>query len=454
MSNLRLAAVIAASLAALPAVAQQQFPATLAGHAFLPATTFMPAPADAPAFLHSSGKFTGAPAQRVSGIGALEGTSFLSAAKAPRGTGHYLPAAGQPVQGFSGIKTMAGGEYLVLTDNGFGGKANSPDAMLMFHRVKPDWTTGRVLLQETLFLHDPDHKVPFVIVTEATATRYLTGSDFDIESIQPIGDAIYFGDEFGPYIIKTDLKGKVLSVHGTMVDGKPARSPDHPAMSMPAVPGAVKFEVRRSRGFEGMAASKDGKTLYPLIEGPVWDAAANAWEMKNGREYLRILEFDVARGEYTGKSWKYLLEINGNNIGDFNMIDASTGLIIERDNGEGDAAQACAGEPKSDCFNIAAKFKRVYKIDLAQADAEGFVKKVGYIDLMDIADPDGKAKIGGKGGKLTFPFVTIEDVDVVDADHIIVANDNNYPYSMGRALGQQDHNEFVLLKVGDFLRAK
>jgi hypothetical protein len=454
MSTLRLAAIVAASLAAVSAQAQQQFPATLAGHAFLPAATFVPAPADAPAFLHSSGKFTGAPGQRVTGIGTLEGTSFLSDAKAPRGTGHFLPAAGQPVQGFSGIKTGPNGEYLVLTDNGFGGKGNSYDAMLMFHRVKPDWTTGRVQLVETLFLHDPDRKVPFATVGETTEKRYLTGADFDIESIQRIGDSLYFGDEFGPFIIRTDLKGKVISVHGTMVDGKPARSPDHPALSMPAVPGAVKFEVRRSRGFEGMAASKDGKTLYPLIEGPVWDAAANTWEMKNGKEYLRILEFDVAKGEYTGKSWKYLLEINGNNIGDFNMIDDSTGLIIERDNGEGDAAQACQGEVKRDCFNVPAKFKRVYKIDLSQADAEGFVRKIGYIDLMDIADPEKQAKLGGAAGKFTFPFVTIEGVDVVDADHIIVVNDNNYPYSMGRALGRQDNNEFILLKVSEFLKAK
>jgi len=42
--------------------------------------------------------------------------------------------------------------------------------------------------------------------------------------------------------------------------------------------------------------------------------------------------------------------------------------------------------------DVPAKFKRIYKIDFAQsdangADADGFVKKVGYIDLMDIDDP-------------------------------------------------------------------
>lgn len=36
------------------------------------------------------------------------------------------------------------------------------------------------------------------------------------------------------------------------------------------------------------------------------------------------------------------------------------------------------------CWEAPAAFKRVYLIDFEQADAEGFVKKVAYIDLMDI----------------------------------------------------------------------
>ena len=39
---------------------------------------------------------------------------------------------------------------------------------------------------ETVVLHDPDRKVPFRIVNENTPRRYLTGSDFDIESIQRV----------------------------------------------------------------------------------------------------------------------------------------------------------------------------------------------------------------------------------------------------------------------------
>ncbi len=451
-------AVIAATLvlaAVVPATAQTQFPAVLAGHAILPAASFVAAPSDAPDSLKLSGKYTTPDGRRRDTPGSVPGTSFLSDRAAPRPTGLSLPfAAGQPVQGFSGIKTAKDGTFWVLTDNGFGNKRNSPDAMLMFHRVRVDWTRGAVDRVETIFLRDPDRVIPFHVVNEATPQRYLTGSDLDVESMQPIGDAVYFGDEFGPYLIRTDRTGKVTGFWETTLDGKVLRSPDHFAVSTPATPGPFAVPVRRSRGYEGMAASPDGRFLYPLLEGPLWDEQAKAWESRNGREYLRILEFDVAQGRFSGRSWKYLLEVNDNNIGDFNMIDAATGLIVERDNGEGDARLACNGPARPDCFNIPARFKRVYKIDLSQPDADGFVRKIGFVDLLDIKDPESKARTGSANGVFTFPFVTIENVDVVDADHIVVANDNNLPFSAGRKANTQDDNEIMLLRVPELLRAK
>ena len=451
-SSILLAA--AALVLATSAAAQTKYPAVLDGHAVLPALTLVPPPADAPADLAISGRYAGPPGKRIDTPESVPGISALSDKAAPRPTGLSLPFRGQPIQGFSGIKNLRDGTFLTLSDNGFGSKANSPDAILMFHVVKPDWKTGAVERVSTGFLNDPDRKVPFRIVNENTPKRYLTGSDFDLESVQPIGDALWFGEEFGPYLVKTDKTGKVLAVFDTLVDGKVVRSPDNPGLTLPNAPGPVAFEVRRSKGFEGMAASPDGKFLYPLLEGPLVTASGEP-ETKDGRRYLRILEFDVDKGAWTGKSWKYALEQPNNAIGDFNLIDSTSGLIIERDDSEGDPALACKPEAiKADCFNVPAKFKRIYKVDLAQADTDGFVKKVGYIDLMDIDDPQKLARQGGKDGKLTFPFFTIENVDLVDADHIIVGNDNNLPFSSGRALGKSDDNELILLKVTDLLKAK
>jgi hypothetical protein len=55
----------ALAFSASPALGQQ-FPATLAGHAVLPAaTTFVDAPADVPESLRTSGKYTGPGNRRV-----------------------------------------------------------------------------------------------------------------------------------------------------------------------------------------------------------------------------------------------------------------------------------------------------------------------------------------------------------------------------------------------------
>jgi len=51
-------------------------------------------------------------------------------------------------------------------------RTNSPDSMLYLNRHNIDWATGKVERQETVFLHDPDRKVPFRIVHEDTASRY------------------------------------------------------------------------------------------------------------------------------------------------------------------------------------------------------------------------------------------------------------------------------------------
>jgi hypothetical protein len=443
-----LAACLIACASSAAFAADEPFPATLAGHIVIPAATYLDAPADAPADLKNPGKFTTGP--RLAPGATVEGTS------AGRPTGINLPLPGQPVQGHSGIKRMTDGTFWVITDNGSGSKANSPDSMLYLNRYKFDWSKSAAERVTTIFLSDPDKKVPFRIANEATDKRYLTGSDFDIESFQPIGDKIWIGDEFGPYLIRIDMTGKVEAVFETTVDGKPARSPDHFMITTPAAPNAaVAFNVRRSKGYEGMAASPDGKFLYPLLEGAVWDADTKGTEKVDGKEYLRILEFDVAAQKWTGRHWKYVLEQNGLAIGDFNMIDATTGLIIERDNGEGTADKACPqGERRTDCFHDLARFKRIYKIEMTDANAGKPVRKIGSIDLMKIADPDKKAKKPLTNGALAFPFFTIENVDVIDASHIVVGNDNNLPFSSSREPNKADDNEFVLLRVDEFLKAR
>lgn len=447
-SPLKLSAVLALVACLAQAQAQTLYPATLAGHAVLPAQTFVSAPKDAPADLRVSGKFT--TGQRVEKIGSVEGQS------AGRPTGVSLPFKGQPIQGHSGIKRLPDGSFWLLTDNGAGSKANSPDFMLFLNRYAVDFKSGQFKRLQTVFLHDPYKKVPFRIVHEGTKQRYLTGSDFDTEGFQIAGGDFWIGDEFGPYLIQADMQGRVKAVYETQVDGKTIVSPDHPSVVTPGAPNSeLKFQSRRSKGYEGLASSPDGSKLYTLLEGALWEEATKAPETLDGKQFLRVLEFDVKAGQWTGRHWKYVLEANHHAIGDFNMISPTEGLIIERDNGEGTPDKACPeGQKRADCFHDLPKFKRVVKVELSEANAGGPLRKIGAIDLLNIADPNKLARKPLVNGALSFPFFTIENVDRVDATHIVVGNDNNLPFSSSRDPNRADDNELILLEVGEFLKAR
>ena len=440
---------VALSLLAVPAAAQETFDATLAGHAYLPALSLVAPPADAPKDAWISGKFTGGarngvPMSVPGDTGGLHGKRL---------TGLNLPFIGQPLHGFSGfaMNRAEDGSVYVLTDNGFGSKANSPDTLLFFSRMDADFDTGEVEIKETVFLHDPDFKVPFRISYGGTDSRYLTGADFDLESIQRVGDSIWIGEEFGPYLIEATLDGRIKGVYPTMVDGVQLKGPDTPGISATSVKG-TDWTVPRSGGYEGMALQPETGLLWAMLEKPLLAASG-----ENEGDFLRVMAFDPEARDWTGEGFKFKLAEGATAIGDFNFIDETRALVIERDNGEGEPSLKCAGDPQADCFPNPAMVKHVVLIDTADVDAEGYVRRIGQIDLMNIADPEGKARIetdGGEAGRFSLPFFTIEDVMRVDETHIMVAVDNNLPFSSGRKLDAAADNEVVLLSVPELLAAQ
>jgi glycerophosphoryl diester phosphodiesterase len=189
---------------------------------------------------------------------------------------------------------------------------------------------------------------------------------------------------------------------------------------------AAAANLGGSKGFEGLAISPDKKTLYPLLEGTVFGDPAGS---------LRIYEFDVATQKYQGQLGSYKLESVNNAIGDFTVINKNEYLVIERDNGQG----------------ATALFKKIYKVDISKKDGNGNVLKEEVVDLLNIQDPNDLNKDGNT--KFTFPFVTIEDVLVLDNNTILVANDNNYPFSTGRSATAADNNESIILELAKPLAA-
>ncbi|MDB9309469.1 5'/3'-nucleotidase SurE [Aphanizomenon sp. CS-733/32] len=198
-----------------------------------------------------------------------------------------------------------------------------------------------------------------------------------------------------------------------------ANSPVYFDPNQPYYGDLVEANLNRSQGFEGMAFSPDRQTLYPMLEGTVVGDPVGS---------VRIYKFDVASKAFTGLVGRYQLASTSNAIGDFTPINKDEFLVIERDNNQGSAAA----------------FKKIFKVDFSKIDANGFVSKEEVADLLNIQDP----KDLNGDGKTTYnmPFQTIEDVLVLDNKTILVANDNNYPFSIGRPPAI-DNNEMVVLEL-------
>lgn len=435
-------ALTTTALMSLSATAQEIVPATLAGHAVLPAFSFSAPPPDAPRETWVSGRFTA-------------GSTPINEPQSVEQNGLMRPFFGQPLQGFSGYAANRAddGSLYALIDNGFGSKANSSDTLLGFTRVAPNFDTGEIAVLDRVWLHDPDRKVPFRITYEATDERYLTGADFDLEGMQVVGDTVWIGEEFGPYLISAKLDGRVTGVYPTRVDGEELRSPDHPALRIPAVAGQ-DWKLPRSGGYEGLALTPDQSLLWGMLEKPL--LAENG---ESEGDFLRVLAFNPNTGDWTGDSFKFLLTDGAVAIGDFNFIDDTRALVIERDGGQGHPSAACAEGQSEGCFERPASVKRVTLINTANIDSDGFVQRVAQIDLMNILDPNGLNRMPETSGDIqegtfVFPFVTIESVIRDGEEHILVSNDNNLPFSTGRTLGVADSNEIIRLHVPELLSAQ
>ncbi len=138
----------------------------------------------------------------------------------------------------------------------------------------------------------------------------------------------------------------------------------------------------------------------------MWDAEKKDWERLDGNEASRILEFDVAAQKFTGRFWYYRFEANSNAIGDFNMIDGTTGFSSS--NATMAKARRTRPAPPASAAPTASPMSPsssgVYKIELTDANAGQMVRKIGYIDLLKIQDPDKKARKPLTAGVLAFPF--------------------------------------------------
>lgn len=349
-----------------------------------------------------------------------------SGALATPGNGRTGPFPGQVIPGFSAMIDNGDGTFWGMPDNGFGAKGNSGDFLLRLYHLTPEWETarggaGEIHVGEFISLRDPDGRIPFPIVNGGTPERLLTGDDFDIESVVRLRDgSFWIGEEFGPFLLHVDATGTVLAPPVELPD---ARSPASPYLA----PGETP-RVRSSRGFEAMAASADGRTLYPIVEGSFTDDPVLR------RRY--IYEFDTTTATYTGRTWQYETDTDDNVVGDAFTVGRNRMLLIERDDFDGPASVT----------------KRLYEIDLRTTDADGFVDKELVVDLLGIANPHGIGSDSpegayGTGDPFSFPMQSVEVVVGLRDGKLLIANDNNYPGNDARVTGTPDDTEMIVVDL-------
>jgi hypothetical protein len=391
------AALVSLVFFAAVAPADDSGEATLLGRAILSATAYQPGP--------SSGNF-------------ITGDNGI----AP-------PFPGQPIPGFSAVLDAGHGGFWAMPDNGYGAKTNSMDFLLRLYRIRPDFKTedggsGAIQILGFLQLRDPDGRIPFALTRP---DRILTGSDFDLESVRQTRDGTFwFGEEFGPFLLHTDSAGKVLEA--------PIGLPGVMSPQNPFLPDADAWTIRASRGFEPMALSVDGKTLYPMLEGALRSDAVS-----NPRRRV-LYEFDLRPKEYTSQTWNYRVDAAFPDavIGDLTALDEHRFILIERDDFQGaDARQ-----------------KKIYLIDLRRVGPDGYLEKRLVLDLLAIGDPgriSTPARPGefGVGDPFSFPLQSVESLEVLGGERLLIANDNNFPFSDGRwiARDRPDDTELIVVRA-------
>ena len=400
-------------------------------------------------------------------------------------SGAYFPS--QPIQGVSSLVPAADGTWWALADNGYAWRDNSADWQLVLYRIDPRWgESGGARLVQAVVLRDPESFVPWTIACDAglgralpafsfnalparppacggdAAARILTGFDFDPESfvLSPDG-TFWISEEFGPFLLHVAADGRLLE---PPVPVPGVRSPQNPFLDIADRSRPERPKLAASRGFEGMAIDPDGGTLYALLEGAV--SGDDAQE-------LRIYVYRIATRRFDDAYLRVRLEARSQQVDLTKLVDAR-GALIYPDATAPPAGPVSIGELKAvndhqlmmiERDNLGdderpPRFKKIFLLELAGSGARGgYVAKSLLLDLLAIPDPEG---VGGDGDFFRLPFYTIESVHLVDAGTLLVASDNNFPFSNGRARGKSndrkgplaaDDSELILVRLGTPLDA-
>lgn len=295
--------------------------------------------------------------------------------------------------GFSGLAPIgkSGKEYWTLTDRGPNDDAdrehaddtgvycaNKPSGKVIFlpqfnpQIVKLGVRKGEVDVQERIALHDGAHAVsgkPNLTFDENTylqtdpAAKTCTklpdsggvidpfGVDTEGVVVDPRDGSFWLADEYRPSLIRVAPDGQLLSrlvpqdlgaIDAATKYASAVAAAGGSLAVQPVFPGIVNA-FRKNRGFEGVAISPDGKTLYTLLQSPLDYQSLGVSSANRNKArlspYIRVFKVDISdpAAPVLQAEWIYLLSrgFSGaavpDKISDVQWLADDVLLIQERD---------------------------------------------------------------------------------------------------------------------------
>lgn len=241
--------------------------------------------------------------------------------------------------------------YYALGDRGPGGGLISYNTRVQKFSLTVDSTTGAIsnyTLLDTIFFTQNGQPFNGLNPQLLNGNAANLGLSFDPEgfAVGPNGN-FYVSDEYGPSVYEFDPNGNFIRAFtppANLISTTATGTPNYVAGRPTIVTGR-----QDNRGFEGLAVSPDGTTLFAMLQDPlVQEGAPDGRRSRN----LRIVAYNIATGTSTAQ---YIYQVDdisalnaslpagatpfgpnaqGRNIGISAIIPLTnqTFLILERDN--------------------------------------------------------------------------------------------------------------------------
>ena len=181
---------------------------------------------------------------------------------------------------------------------------------------------------------------------------------FDPEGLRARDNRWFISDEYGPAVREFNSSGKLL--RRFLV---PARfTIAHPSQEPAEENGRNTTGRQANGGFEGLAISPDGKTLFAMMQRPLLQDSQPAEEGKRNGRFNRLLEINIAGGKT--RELVYPLDKPIHGVSEILAINAHEFLVLERDSKEG----------------LEAACKKIFRIDIREAT------DVSHVDALPVDD--------------------------------------------------------------------